>query len=175
MALIDEQNLALYLSGGESVPDNRYAHNSLGGARSVAQMGNFPGNLFPSISAAEALAGITSYRCVYLRNDDENAAGLLDGKLYVAVSTPAAGTEIDVGLAPEGLNGVAELIPDELTAPTGVTFSHPTGLDDAIALPASMVEGDQIAVWMRRTVSPGAESSSWIDYGVLVVCGRSVE
>lgn len=100
--------------------------------------------------------------------------GSWTASFYIVVSTLSTGTEIDVGLAPEGLNGVAELIVDELTAPAGVTFSHPSSLEDAIALPSPMVEGDQIAVWVRRTVAPGASSPSWIDYGVLTVFGRSV-
>jgi hypothetical protein len=175
MPLIEDQNLCLYLSGGLAVPDNRYAYNSLGGARSVAQMGNQPGCLFPPITSLQATGGITQYRCVYFRNDDANPNGLLDGMLSVAVPTISAGTELALGLAPEGLNGVAQLIADEETAPANVAFSQPYSKDDSLTLPTPMQEGDQVAVWVKRIVSPGASCFSDIDYGTLLFTGRSVE
>lgn len=164
MALVDEQNLRLYRSGDECI----------GGPRSAVLMGAQPGDLFADVSAAQAAAGLTQHRCVYLRSDDPNPEGLLDGVLYIVVPTLSAGTELDIGLAPEGLGGVAELLAGEEVAPAGVAFTRPHTPEDAIVLPTPIVEGDEIAIWLRRTVEPGAASPSELDYGVLALFGRSV-
>lgn len=174
MALIDEHNLHIYLSGGTAVPDDTYAHLSLGGARSVAEMGTIIGNLFPEISIAQALYGVVLHRCVYFRNEDPNTAGLLDAVAYIGASTPNASTEVDIGLAPEGLNGVAELLTDGEETPTDVTFSHPADFTEGIALPTPLVQNDQIPIWVRLTVAAEATMEQ-IDHCLLACVGRTEE
>lgn len=175
MTLINQDNLLVYLSGGAANEDPAL---SIGGARSATLVGSSLGDLFQDITLAQAAAGVVLHRCVYFRNEDPNEIGLKDAVAYVAVSSPSLWTEVDIGLAPEGLNGVAELLEDQETPPTGVTFSHPSShyhqpeQDAPLALPTPLLEGDAVPAWVRLTVTAGAELPE-IDYCLLAFVGAT--
>ena len=144
------------LSGGGA---NSNPNASLGGAiSSVDLVDNVAQNLFDNISGAEAAAGETSYRCLYVKNnhatDDAD-----DVTIWVQSNTPSANTTIAIGADPAGVNGTATTIANEFAAPAGVTFSTPTDLAGGINL-GDLTEQDYAAVWIRRTVTAGAASVS---------------
>ena len=80
------------------------------------------------------------------------------GKIWVVYQTPSAGTQIDIGLDPAGINGTAVTIANETTAPVGVVFSHPTTEGTSIAI-GNLTAGDYQAIWLKRIVSSGASAS----------------
>lgn len=172
MAVIDPANLLFYLSGGAGNAD---PNASLGGARSSTLLGSGLHNLFDPVSGDDAAAGDTEYRCVYFRNEDPNANGLLaPAKLWVSSLTSSADTEIAIGFDAAGKNGVATTVVDENTPPVGVSFSTPTSKPTGLDLPgAPYMEDDQVALWVRRTVNTGAAATE-SDAGSLRVEGDTV-
>lgn len=52
-------------------------------------------------------------------------------------------------------NGTAETVGNENTAPSGESFSSPTGSGDGLSL-GDLANTDRYPVWIRRTVTAGA-------------------
>lgn len=149
-------NLKWYLSGGTGNSDPAAA---LGGARSTAT--EVPTGLFDTVTGAESAAGDIEYRCIYWRNEDSDADGVIDPKVFIQSNTPSADTTIAIGVDPAGKNASATTIANESAAPAGVTFSSPTDYAGGIALPSGpYVQNDFIAIWVRRTVDAGAASAA---------------
>lgn len=118
---------------------------------------NVKNNLFDDILKLDALNGTIDYRCVYLYNNHPTEAFLSVGVYgYGATGNPAtAGDKLWVGADPAGAGngsttGVATSIPDEWTAPTGVTFSSPE-ITSVLALGA-IQPLEARAIWLRRNV-----------------------
>jgi hypothetical protein len=149
-------NLKWYLSGGAG---NANPNASLGGARSNTLVGAGIDNLFDDVTGDEAAAGDTEYRCIYFRNEDANANGLIGPLAWIDQQTTAPGDDISIGIDPVGKNGVAVVTADENTAPAGVAFTTPLTKATGLALPGSpYAQNDFIAIWIRRTVNAGAAS-----------------
>jgi len=154
---VSSANMKLYLSGGAANADPNAA---LGGARSTTLVGAGLNNIFDDVTGDEAATGDTEYRCIYFRNEDANASGLLAPLRYwIDQLTSNTGDEIDLGIDPAGKNGVATTIANENVAPVGVSFSRPTTKAAGLDLPGTpYVQNDQVAVWIRRTVTAGAST-----------------
>lgn len=152
---ISNANLKWYLSGGGANSD---PNASLGGARSSTLAA---ANLFDAVAGDESAAGDIEYRCIYFRNEDASANGLITPLLWVLSNTPSLDTTLAVGLDPIGKGGTATTVANENTAPAGVTFTSPATKGAGIALPgAPYANGEFIAVWLRRTVTAGAASAA---------------
>lgn len=152
---ISAANIKYYLSGGAANADPAA---SLGGARSSVAA---PVGLFDAVTGDESAAGDVEYRCVYVRNEDASAAGLINPAAYLFSNTPSADTIISIGLDPAGKNATATTVANENTAPAGVTFSEPATKAAGLALPSSpYAQNDFVAVWIRRTVGAGAASAA---------------
>jgi len=135
-------SLAFRLSGGAG---NSNPLLSTGGVMSsTAAAANA---LFDTVSAAEALAGDTEYRAIFLLNNgDKDLVGV---KLWI--SDQATSGVLALALDGAGKNADAEVEVDESTAPTGETFSSPTDVGSAITVP-DLAVGDRHAVWVRRVI-----------------------
>lgn len=159
MPIIDSGNLKYYLSGGAGNTD---PNASLGGARSsTAIVNNTLANLFDNINSSESTAGDTEYRCLFFRNEDSNANGLVDPVIWVYSNTPSADTTIEIGIDPNGKNAAAVTIVNESTAPAGVSFSAPATKGAGLALPSDpYVQNDYIGIWVKRIVTAGAFAAS---------------
>ncbi len=121
------------------------------------------GALFGTVTAAQATAGYTDYRCIAVRNlsgsDDMT-------NTVVYLSDPAGGGTYAIGLDPAGIvdhdasSAQGTTIPDTTTAPSGVTFSTPT--QAAPLSVGTMAPGKVQLVWMRRVIpaaTPGQTDS----------------
>lgn len=152
-------DILLKLSGGSSNAD---PNGALGGAKSsVSVSTSVPlNNLFDNVSDAEAVAGDTEYRCVYIVNT--NGTDTLNlASVYITSNTPSADDAIQIGLDPAGVgdgvaSGVATVIANENTAPTGVTFTTAANLAAALAI-GTLTHGQSIGLWFKRIVQPAAE------------------
>lgn len=140
------------LSGGASNSDPTA---SLGGAKSSTASGS---NIFDDVSSAEASAGDTEYRCVYVHNN-HGTLTYLAPKIWIQSNTPSASTTVDIALGTSATNGIEQTVANENTAPTGVTWSAPTDFASGIAL-GDIPAGQHRAVWIRRTVTAGATVAS---------------
>jgi hypothetical protein len=142
------------LSGGAA---NSTPSASLGGAKSSTQVTN--GTLFDDVSGAESAAGHTDYRCVYVHNN-HGTLTLQNAKVWIQTNTPSSQTTIALALAGEGLNGTAETIANENTAPAGESFSS-TPVDYSTGLSLTNIPaGQHYAVWIRRVVDAGAAAAA---------------
>jgi hypothetical protein len=146
-------------SGGATNTD---PNACLGGAISTDAAGvvddNVDNDLFDDVSAAEASAGDTEYRGIYIKNN-HGSLTLVDARVYY---TPAA-NDLDIALADEAVNTTIETIANESTAPVGPTFSHPTTYAGGLQLNGAtgLTAGSNKGVWVRRVIpaAAGAETA----------------
>ena len=139
------------LSGGASNSDPAL---SLGGVKSSTAASNY----FDDVSSAEASAGDTEYRCVYVHNN-HGTLSLIGAKVFIQTNTPSSDTDVAIGLGTSAINGTEQTVADESTAPTGVSFSAPTTFAGGLAI-GDLAAWAHKAVWVRRTVNAGAAAYS---------------
>jgi hypothetical protein len=158
-------DFATRLSGGAA---NAVGNASLGGAKSSVAAPTTVDSLFDAVSAAQAVAGLVEYRCVYIHNS--NASSVMTNLVaWISANTPLAGTTVDIGVGTAAINGTEQTVANEATAPTGVTFSAPASAAAGIAL-GSIPAGQHIALWIRRTVTAGSGSSANDTFSVGYQC-----
>ncbi len=140
------------LSGGAANSD---PDASLGGAKSSVEIVDATeGNLFDNVEGLEATAGDIEYRAFYVHN----AHATLTWQSVVAwiqTETGSGDTSMDISVAAEGVNGTAQVIADENTAPGGESFTHPITKAAGISI-GDIPPGEHQAIWVRRTVLAGA-------------------
>lgn len=142
------------LSGGGSNAD---PDASLGGAISSTEITDASlHNLFDVVGSAEASAGDVEYRCMYVKNSHATLT-LSNAVVWIQTQTPSDDTAIAIALAGEGVNGTAETIADESTAPAGESFTAPANEGAALAI-GDIPPGEHQAIWVRRTVSAAASA-----------------
>lgn len=138
------------LSGGSG---NTNPAASLGGAKSsTAVTGS---TLFDTVSGAESAAGDTEYRCIYVHNGHGSLTAQ-GTKIWVQAASPAY---ISIALGGEGVNGTAETVANESTAPSGETFSTPADLAGGLSI-GNLAAGEHYPVWVRRVVPSAASAAS---------------
>lgn len=166
--LIGAGDLQFYLSGGANNTD---PNSSLGGvisATDVVAEAIFR-NLFDDVASGELTAGTVEYRCFYIRNTSPTST-LYSSEMWLSDSASGT-TKIDIGPDSAGtgngvVSGVATTIANELTAPSGVTFSAPTGTPHGVPFTGprgmrygnpnlvlgTLEPGQCLAIWVKRTV-----------------------
>ncbi len=140
------------LSGGAANAD---ANTSLGGAKSSAAV---PTQHFDDVSSAESAAGDIEYRCFYVHNAHASLT-LLNARIFMAANTADSDTTIDIGVGTAAINATEQTVPNESTAPAGVTFSAPADYASGLAL-GNIPAGQHKAFWARRTVGASAGASN---------------
>ena len=163
MTAIASANLVWYLSGGSG---NSSPVASLGGAISSTAWSTTTAldDLFPDVTGAQAAAGVTQYLCLYMKNTDTNANGLLSGAVYFLTQvTPAdANDKIAVALGTAAKNGTEQTVANITTAPSAVTWidaSTAISVATGATLPTPMSTNDYQSVWFRRTIGAGATAT----------------
>jgi len=148
---VTSNDLKFFLSGGAANTDPNAA---LGGIISATEVvDNTLNNLFADVSGAEHAVGSTKYRCIYLVNNSASIA--YNVKLYIDTNTPAADDTINIGKDLAGVDGTADTVANEDTAPDpAVTFTAADGYANAIDL-GNIPAGQKYAFWIKRIVSAG--------------------
>jgi hypothetical protein len=151
MSIVAE-NLDFFLSGGATNTD---PNASLGGIISSTEVvDNSLSNLFDEVTGDEHTAGDISYRCIYFKNSSAETA--YNVKLWIESNTTGADSAITIGLDLAGVNGTADTIPDEKTAPDpAVTFVTADGQANALSL-GNMTAGQVYAFWIKRVITAGS-------------------
>lgn len=150
------------LSGGASNTDPNL---SLGGVKSSTEAN---ATLFDNVSSAEASAGHTDYRCIYVHNGHATLT-MQSAKVWIHANTPSTDTAVAIALAGEGINGTAETVANENTAPVGESFS--AAATEGAALPIGNIPpGQHIAVWVRRVVNSSAGAFTGDGFTLRVKC-----
>lgn len=150
---IEAADLHYRHSGGAANAD---PDASLGGTKSsVSITTNSDNNLFDDVTGDEAGAGDTEYRLYYLHNN-HGTITLQNSKHWFTANTTSADDTLDIALAAAGLNGTAETLADESTAPTGgETFSAPASKAAGLNT-GNVPAGQHYGIFIRRTVSASA-------------------
>lgn len=147
------------LSGGTSNTDPNAA---LGGAMSTAGGGLITtdtlNNVWDNVSGAESSSGDTEYRCIYIKNN-HGSLTLTGAKIWISSQTPSSDTSIEIALGGEGLNGTAETVANENTAPAGESFSSPSSFGAGLSL-GNMASGNTYPVWIKRIVGSSAAAAN---------------
>lgn len=147
-------DIDFHLSGGAGNTD---VNASLGGAISTTQLTDAAlHNLFDVVASAEASAGDVEYRCIYAKNN-HGSLTLQNAIAWIFANTPSGDSVIDIALAGEGVNGVAETVADESTAPVGETFTAPATEGAGLVI-GDIPFGQHIAIWIRRTITAAASA-----------------
>lgn len=158
MAILSAE-IAFRLSGGSGNSDPTL---SLGGAKSsTAVTGS---TLFDVVTGAESDAGDTEYRCIYIHNADP-ALTMYDSKVWLSAESAAYHA---IALGGEGLNGTAETVANEGTAPVGESFSSPANEGAALSL-GDIPTGQHYPLWVRRTI-PGSTAAAAVTFTLRVKC-----
>ena len=94
MAIISASEIGFFYSGG---PNNSNPSLSIGGNPSNFPILGSTNNLFPNVTAEDAVAGKTDYRCFYVFNNSPTAA-LMDASIYV-LSQKSGGSTVEIGVS----------------------------------------------------------------------------
>lgn len=119
------------------------------------------GAVFDTVTASQAAAGYTDYRCLAYRNLSATDSAL---NLQLYIVDPAAGATYSIGLDPEGIenynSGTAQgtYVATKTTAPSGVTFSTPTSGSPLTV--GDVAVGKCLLVWVRRVVAPNTPGTA---------------
>lgn len=156
MSPIVTADIIYRLSGGAANTD---PDASLGGAPSLDDDGVIaPGaanNLWDDVIAAESEAGLVEFRALYVVNDHETITWE-DVVVWIDELTVSADTELDIGLASEGVGvPIAQTLAEEDDVPTGVTFTRPVTKATGIMI-GDIAPGSFKGIWLRRTITAGA-------------------
>jgi hypothetical protein len=149
---ISSSDIQYRLSGGAANSDQ---NASLGGAKSSSSASSA---IFDDVSSAESAAGDTEYRCVYVHNN-HGSLSMQNTVIWIQANTPSATTDVAIALGGEGLNGTAETVANESTAPSGETFSSPSSEGAGLSL-GTIPFGQHYPVWIRRTVTAGTAAAA---------------
>ena len=139
------------LSGGASNTDSAL---SLGGIKSSTDASNY----FDDVSSAEASAGDTEYRCIYVHNN-HGTLTLQGAKIWIQTQTPSGDTDVAIGLGAAAVNATETAVGDESTAPGSVSFSAPSSFAGGLSI-GDIPAGQHKSVWVRRAVNAAAAAYS---------------
>jgi hypothetical protein len=150
------------LSGGAN---NAVPASSLGGAKSSTEVST---DLFDDVSSAEASTGEFEYRCIYVHNN-HGSLTMESTKIWIQSNTPSTDTAITIGLGSSAINGTEQTVPDEGSAPSGVSFTSPAS--EGAALPIGNIPfGQHKAVWIRREVKASSAAYNNDGFTLRVKC-----
>lgn len=167
MAIV-QADIQIKLSGGSGNTD---PNASLGGVISTTGITDATlSNLFDQVSGDESSAGDTEYRCFYFKNNHGSLA-LQNAVVWVDANTPASDTSVEIALAGEGVNGTAETIANESTAPSGETFSAPATKGAGLSV-GNIPAGQHIAVWVKRIINAAAAANN-LDNVIIKIEGET--
>ncbi len=124
--------------------------------------------LFDDISKSESYAGAADYRCFYLFNNGTEAFNYVE---YYVAAQPNGADSYEIGVDPNGINDgstPAELVADENTAPSNVTFGSHTGEGNSIVI-GDISPGDMVALWIKRTVPASTLTGTQNDLSIIGV------
>lgn len=143
------------MSGGAN---NGNPANSIGGPISLVEPGELNltngvmGALWDFVPLSEATAGLAAeFRCIYAYNANENGVKLVNAILWFEGLNKDSNIINSIGLDPSGLNGTAQTIANETTAPVGVTFVQPTTKHTGLSL-GTMSAGSFYPFWLKRQI-----------------------
>jgi hypothetical protein len=130
---------------------------SLGGYVSTTELNvSVPlNNLFGDVTGEQNEAGLTDYRCVFIRNG-HSLLTLRDAKVWIepfsyAVAMVMVGIDSIGAVKQDIIARQAAVIQLPTNAPVGVVFYRPTSKATALSL-GNLISGSVCAVWVQRSI-----------------------
>ena len=124
-------------------------------------------NVFDQVTAAQAMAGKTSYRCCYILNNNGSAQTANNVTIWLASNTPA-GDDIWIGNGTASAGAIEQTIVNELTAPTGVNWLQPVSKSTGINI-GNIAPGSYKSIWQKRVVPVMTRGSVVANAAVIAV------
>lgn len=163
---IGTADIDLRHSGGAGNSD---PNASLGGAKSTTEVtDNVLNNLFDDLTGQESNDGDTEYRCLYIHNS-HGSLTMQNVRIYISSNTTSTTEEVDIGIGSAAINGTEQTIANESTAPTSVTFTHPTTYATGLAS-ADIPAGQHRSLWYRRLANAGTAAQNNNTFVLKVDC-----
>jgi len=135
------------------------AVGSLGGSISANEIvSSQDENLFRDID--DPSTAKTQYYCIYLINKGTETYN--DIGLYISTSTPSIDTQVFVGLGTSPVNGTEQTVGDNVTEPTGVSWTQRYFDYNALTI-ASLAVNQYKAIWLKMLQDADA-SAVVLDY-----------
>jgi len=119
------------------------------------------GAVFDTVTASQASAGYTDYRCLAIRNLSATDSAL---NLQLYIVDPTGGGAYAIALDPAGIkdynSGTAQgtFIAAKTTIPTGPVFTTPSSGSPLVV--GNLAVGKCILVWIRRVVAAGTPGTA---------------
>ncbi len=157
MSQIEPTDIKIYLSstaGGASTPAD-----SIGGPISTTELtDNELHNLFAKVSAAEALAGSTKYKGIYVKNE-HGTLTLEDAIAFIEAQTDSTDTSIEIAVADEAIGASMQRLANENTAPAAITGSWVSAVGEASGSAIGDLDDDSYrGIWVKRIVNESASA-----------------
>ncbi len=150
-AVFTSTNLALNHSGASDI----------GGAIGAELTDDALNNIWDDVSAGDADAGDTEFRCTYVKNTHATLSVL---NVKVEIDTDPTESNWEIALGAAGKNGTETEVANEDTAPATPVFGT-TALDLG-----TLAAGDFFPIWIKRIVTAGAGAAT-PDTGKLRILG----
>lgn len=161
---MDITDIRIYLTGGAGNTDPNL---SLGGVTSSTEfVSDSLNNLFGAATASQAENGAVQYRALAVKNTHvsdtwtamkmwlSQLAKKADASDYTAYASFALGLDATTGD-----------IPNDTTAPSGVTFTSPTTRSGGISC-SDLAPAVEKRIWVRRTIVAGAVYDSAVNHRI---------
>jgi len=164
-------NIILRLSGGVN---NIEPNDALGGSMGtdddaiITTSNTNLNNLWDDITKVENSSQTVDYRCVMIHNDTNTSGAVFaEGASYLDGTSKAA---VTIGYG--SINSPTVTIPDENTAPAGITFSAASS-SSPLVFPggATLNPDDYLPIWIKRQAQNISGSGTITDVITLVVKG----
>jgi hypothetical protein len=139
--------------------------DGLGGQRHVESVSPLAlHNVFNLVSGVERTSGKTKYRCVYMKNRHASETGI-NPRLFIPKNTVSSttvlfvGYDFEAGIGDGVSSGVAQSIPNESTAPTGILFTDATDSSKGIPLGIDIPPNKTVAIWLKLVIFLNTEQA----------------
>ena len=146
--------------------------NGLGGAITANEI--VTGSLhdvFDLVGSDGAASGEVNYRCIYVANTNISKT-FQNAVAYILSNTPLAESNLEIGLGTSPLGGTEQTIPNESTAPAGVSFVSAPDVLSGLAL-GNIPFTSHKAIWVKRTITAGAPATG-ADAATIAARGETV-
>ncbi len=153
--------LAVVTFGSTNLALNHSGASDIGGAIGAELTDDTLNNIWDNVSAGDADAGDTEFRCTYVKNTH---ATLSVANVKVEIATDPTESNWEIALGAAGKNGTETAVANEDTAPATPTFGT-----TALEL-GTLAAGDFYPIWIKRIVIAGAGAAT-PDSGLLRILG----
>lgn len=158
-----------YSMGNTGAAGASSASTSLGGTKSTTEVTGGANNVWDNISSAEASAGRTEYRMIYVVNN-HGSLTLQNAVVWVdAGSDDAQAHDLDIALDAAAVGSQSTTtIGNETTAPSGPSFAN-TAVSKATGLSiGNIAAGSFKGIWLKRTIDTGTTTAQTVNPSIRV-------